>query len=318
MKFAQYAEMDTNKNFEEISMKNKNFLRTKKAKKKCLNFKNWNSTDDYLLKVLFRNYGNKWKIISKYFPTRTPYQLSYRLKTLQGFKKGRTVYNGKEVFKQQENSQENSLKNSGNSQQEEDNNIRQNFQAGPLESLKENISENLNLNSIEISMENSEKNASCNALENSENFLDFKNNDKYLISQISQQSENLKNSSEIFEQMNSLNSLNPEVFSQLEKKFNQKTENLSIVENSFFEKLHYFDCAEKFLNTNNILTEKYYKELSQIFNVNKFIENLGLFIEDVKFLNSRFIENDKNQHFQKLLNSSIKSFNTIEEKNKKN
>lgn len=55
----------------------------KKTKRKCLNFKNWSETDDFLLKNLYKIYGNKWKIISTYFPTRTPYQLCYRIKSLK-------------------------------------------------------------------------------------------------------------------------------------------------------------------------------------------------------------------------------------------
>ena len=79
---------DLKNNFISTTTSNKIIVETikilqKKTKKKCLNFKNWNEIDDSLLRRLFGNYGNKWKIIAKYFPTRTPYQLSYRMKTLK-------------------------------------------------------------------------------------------------------------------------------------------------------------------------------------------------------------------------------------------
>jgi len=62
---------------------NKKFeLIQRKSKSKCRNFKNWSEVEDNLLKRLFRIYGNKWKIIGKHFPSRTPYQLCYRIKTL--------------------------------------------------------------------------------------------------------------------------------------------------------------------------------------------------------------------------------------------
>jgi hypothetical protein len=55
----------------------------KKFKSRCQNFKNWNETEDNLLRRLYRLYGNKWKIIGKYFSNRSPYQLCYRIKKLE-------------------------------------------------------------------------------------------------------------------------------------------------------------------------------------------------------------------------------------------
>jgi len=57
-------------------------LKKKKKKSKCKKFKNWNCEEDNLLRRLFKIYGNKWKIIEKYFPNRTAYQLNYRVQKL--------------------------------------------------------------------------------------------------------------------------------------------------------------------------------------------------------------------------------------------
>ena len=73
----QSTEKNANKSYLNVDR-----LIQRKSKKKCKNFKNWNIVDDNLLRRLFGIYGNKWKIIFKYFPNRTPYQLSYRMKTL--------------------------------------------------------------------------------------------------------------------------------------------------------------------------------------------------------------------------------------------
>ena len=73
----QSSENKSQKSFQNVCE-----LIQRKSKKKCKNFKNWNDIEDNLLKRLFGIYGNKWKIIGKHFPTRTPYQLCYRLKTL--------------------------------------------------------------------------------------------------------------------------------------------------------------------------------------------------------------------------------------------
>jgi hypothetical protein len=89
----------SNQSMEKIIEKSK---QKKKHKKKCQHFKNWAETDDLLLRRLFVNYGNKWKIIAKYFPSRTPYQLSYRMKTLieldEKSKKKTSMEKQKEIF----------------------------------------------------------------------------------------------------------------------------------------------------------------------------------------------------------------------------
>ena len=61
---------------------NLTLLKKKKLKTKCKKFKNWNYEEDELLSRLFNIYGNKWKIIVKYFPNRTAYQLNYRLQQI--------------------------------------------------------------------------------------------------------------------------------------------------------------------------------------------------------------------------------------------
>lgn len=62
--------------------KNISLLKQKKPKSKCKKFKNWNCEEDNLLFKLYQIYGNKWKIIVKYFPNRTAYQLNYRMQKL--------------------------------------------------------------------------------------------------------------------------------------------------------------------------------------------------------------------------------------------
>merc|ERR1711957_144242 len=149
----------------------------RKSKKKCKNFKNWNDIEDKLLQRLFRIYGNKWKIIGKHFLTRTPYQLCYRIKTLDENEKILTeekkiVQNStkspSENFLQKKKNFENFPENNSrklfpeiveNSFFEKLENLEKIFEASKISMKKEeNDIKVLGLN--EISAENSEKSLS--------------------------------------------------------------------------------------------------------------------------------------------------------------
>lgn len=156
--------------------KNINLLK-KKPKKKCMNFKNWSNTDDSLLKRLFNNYGNKWKIIAKYFPSRTPYQLSYRMKILSEDKNNKA----KDIDNQEE--LKFNTRSFENSEVNEQNYSSENGNSSHKFTIEKSFFENLNFFKKTIQFINAEENYEDLELSEEENseFSDDFHKNKFIL-----------------------------------------------------------------------------------------------------------------------------------------
>lgn len=308
----------------------KNELIQKKTKKKCQNFKNWGDNEDKLLKRLFRIYGNKWKIIGKHFPTRTPYQLSYRIKTLsendkklsenmQNFQKEApeipSIYNENfEELNELNDDYGNENNNNLNDFKENSNQINfcQNFN-NVLSNEHNDIINNNNFNN------NNNNNFNNNFLSSSKNFS-AKNLLGQKIQQTNNSNLNRNCSNTIGKSSNNNNNFSVKDSGKLFK---------DIVENSFFERLR--NLEQIYLDKYSKNSEEKNLELNEEKEINKenhndlnaedfeltfsemkeIINNLGFLLRDINYLSLINQEIDTNKHFLNLLKSGIKSYMSL-------
>jgi hypothetical protein len=320
----------------------KNYI--KKIKKKCINFKNWSETDDNLLKRLFRNYGNKWKIIAKYFPSRTPYQLSYRIKTL-GEKQ------------EEKNYQEKKSSFDKNFMEKE---LITNFPNFQFRNINDHLPNKVK--EIKDSLNNQTHNQLINHINIHDKFKKNENENKSESESESYEDED--------ENLNPcLNFALKNFYSSYDSCFNFDFEN---VETSFFKKIHYIKSTFKFhaknlknfkaykfsaydinnananasdykktegvaapsfsfllnnesnssishlplniglsLNENENINENVNENKNQLFSKENFIRNLMDLINIIKLLITKYYEEDKNHHLNILLKNVEKAYSRL-------